>query len=324
MNLIKNIFVWLLTIVLLSLLGVLILLKYPIKEPPYKPSSFAHRPKMDHLPDVKIEVLETGYSSSPEAFVKLGGDLFKMQRMIHPAILIHHPKGIVILDSGLGNEVEQEVQEAGWAMKLFPFKVVRALGQQPRIQELKDKIRFFVISHIHWDHISGLLDVPEVPIRILPAEKEFAMHTKNPYEHGIFPPLVEKIKDRIQPLELTDTPYENFSKSLDLFGDQSIVVVPLPGHTPGSLGVFVNLPSGKRFFLIGDAVWNVDTAGNPQPRPLLAELFSDFDRHQARLTRRRLQELIEHSNEITLVPTHDEKALEKVSAISTQHSAVSF
>ena len=48
----------------------------------------------------------------------------------------------------------------------------------------------------------------------------------------------------------------------DLFGDASVVLVPLPGHTPGTLGALVNLDRDGPFLLASDAVslrQNLDT-----------------------------------------------------------------
>src|SRR5262245_32060526 len=42
--------------------------------------------------------------------------------------------------------------------------------------------------------------------------------------------------------------YENFDRSRDLFRDGRIVLVPLPEGNGQSVGAFVNLLSGKRFF----------------------------------------------------------------------------
>src|SRR5207253_1345943 len=55
-------------------------------------------------------------------------------------------------------------------------------------------------------------------------------------------------------LRFEPTPYETFDESADLYGDGSVVVVPLRGHTPGSVGVFVNLSPTRRLFYLGDAV----------------------------------------------------------------------
>jgi len=40
----------------------------------------------------------------------------------------------------------------------------------------------------------------------------------------------------------------------DLFGDGSVVLVPLPGHTPGTLSALVSLDRDGRFLLASDTV----------------------------------------------------------------------
>jgi hypothetical protein len=42
--------------------------------------------------------------------------------------------------------------------------------------------------------------------------------------------------------------YENFDRSRDLFRDGRIILVPLPENNGQSVGAFVNLLSGRRFF----------------------------------------------------------------------------
>lgn len=44
------------------------------------------------------------------------------------------------------------------------------------------------------------------------------------------------------------------SDQLDVMGDGRIVLVPLPGHTPGSMGALVELDQSGRFLLASDAV----------------------------------------------------------------------
>ncbi len=51
-----------------------------------------------------------------------------------------------------------------------------------------------------------------------------------------------------------------FDESLDLFGDGRLVLVPLPGHTPGSVGLFVTLDSGRRLFFSGDTSWRLEAS----------------------------------------------------------------
>ena len=41
---------------------------------------------------------------------------------------------------------------------------------------------------------------------------------------------------------------------LDIFGDGRVVLLPLPGHTPGLTGVLASLPNSGAYLLASDAV----------------------------------------------------------------------
>jgi glyoxylase-like metal-dependent hydrolase (beta-lactamase superfamily II) len=52
----------------------------------------------------------------------------------------------------------------------------------------------------------------------------------------------------------TGQPIEAVNGEKDLFGDASVVLVPLPGHTPGLLGALVSLDRDGQFLLASDAI----------------------------------------------------------------------
>jgi glyoxylase-like metal-dependent hydrolase (beta-lactamase superfamily II) len=81
------------------------------------------------------------------------------------------------------------------------------------------------------------------------------------------------------------------------------------------LGVFINKAPDKRLFFVGDAVWTLDGEGKPEARSFLAELISDLDRTQARIIRKKLEALVDHSKEITLLPTHEPNFQEIVRSV---------
>src|SRR3984893_3839078 len=56
-------------------------------------------------------------------------------------------------------------------------------------------------------------------------------------------------------MTLTVPPVLTFTRSHDLFGDGSVVLVDLAGHTPGSVGVLLHT-SGGYVLLAGDAAWH--------------------------------------------------------------------
>ncbi|HUB05468.1 MAG TPA: hypothetical protein VMB50_00615, partial [Myxococcales bacterium] len=100
-----------------------------------------------------------------------------------------------------------------------------------------------------------------------------------------------------------------------LFGDGSVVLVPLPGHTPGSLGVFLNNVHGHRVLFVGDAVWSSDGISLPSQRPLLMSRLVDFDREEVSDTIWRLRHLHERDPQVLIVPAHDGAALKAVEAL---------
>jgi N-acyl homoserine lactone hydrolase len=62
-------------------------------------------------------------------------------------------------------------------------------------------------------------------------------------------------------------PIETVSGENDLFGDASVVLVPLPGHTPGTLGALVSLDRDGQFLLASDSVslrQNLDADSAPR------------------------------------------------------------
>ena len=44
-------------------------------------------------------------------------------------------------------------------------------------------------------------------------------------------------------------------------------MVPVPGHTPGSVDVFVTLPHGARYAFVGDLVWQLEGLLEREGRP---------------------------------------------------------
>mgnify|MGYP000744719557 CR=1 FL=1 len=103
--------------------------------------------------------------------------------------------------------------------------------------------------------------------------------------------------------------YLGFPQSHDVWGDGSVVVVPAPGHTPGSVVVFLALPSGKRYALLGDLVWAMEGITLPAERPWLPRWLIGEDAAQVRENVTRLAAIHARYPEIELVPAHDMRAL---------------
>lgn len=107
-------------------------------------------------------------------------------------------------------------------------------------------------------------------------------------------------------------PYENFSHSLDVFDDGSIVLVPLPGHTPGAIGMFVNLASGKRVFFTGDTTWTSEGFSYPSHKFWLASLLVDHDREATARSILKVHRLMQEYPDMVIVPAHDSRAQQRL------------
>lgn len=91
------------------------------------------------------------------------------------------------------------------------------------------------------------------------------------------------------------------------------MLVETPGHSHGHLSVFVNLPSGKRFFVAGDVAWVRDNYALPARKSWLARtLMEPAWRDEALLRVRRLSEVAPDVTSLNLRVDMKVKRLETV------------
>jgi glyoxylase-like metal-dependent hydrolase (beta-lactamase superfamily II) len=173
------------------------------------------------------------------------------------------------------------------------------------------KLKWFIPSHAHLDHLGGILDLPaNVPVAMVTDEYYTVRARKAEGGLSVVPAQARAVLPRVTQLEFQDRAYETFDQSVDLFGDGSVVIVKLPGHTPGSTGIFVNLAPGRRLVHVGDVV---DIAEQYERRvgKSLPLSPTDDDRAAANASVARLAQLHEIAPDVTIVPAHDRTAYEK-------------
>ena len=165
------------------------------------------------------------------------------------------------------------------------------------------KVAGIILTHAHWDHVSGLDGFAGMPVLVDAAEIEFiGQKTQNTELMNSFANINYKQYD------FEGGPYLGFPRSHDVYGDGSVVLVPSPGHTPGSVIVFVNLPSGTRYALLGDLVWQAEGIEIPAERPWpIRRLLGENDA-EVRENIARLVAVNKRYPKIHLVPAHDTAA----------------
>jgi N-acyl homoserine lactone hydrolase len=206
-----------------------------------------------------------------------------------PAFLITHPSaGPILVDTSLHSSIAAEPAENFGRLatryarpRIEPGRdlpsQLRELGADPR------SIPLVVMTHLHFDHASGISEFPSSTFVISSAEWSAATtgsrallrgYRPQHYDFAVDYRLVDFDGPRIDS-------YASFGRSFDLFGDGSVRLAFTPGHTLGHMCVLARLRD-RDFVIAGDAVYTVgQLEGAPEPpRP-----------HDAHLWRRSLQEL---------------------------------
>jgi glyoxylase-like metal-dependent hydrolase (beta-lactamase superfamily II) len=230
------------------------------------------------LPHIEVVFLRCGSTRVPEFLAVRGAFSARPRTLAYSAVLIRHPQATFLYDTGLCADIALFLMDQ-------PFFFRQTLGrldfEAPISQQLRHHalhpadLDFIVLSHLHWDHVAGIPDLPGVPLRINRTEYHAASQGLFERNQGLVRRLMSN--NPVDLLDFTGHPYEGFRCSHDLFGDGSVVLVPLPGHTAGQMGMFINRANGARLFLLGDAAWLSDNYLHPATmHPLLwSQVTSD-------------------------------------------------
>ena len=216
---------------------------------------------------MSISALPTGSMESRAAFAFRGGAWNDIRQFSMTALLVRHPKGNLLIDTGFGKNVDEHVKMMPALMqKMTTYsKGTTVAAQLAGGGIAPGDLAGVILTHAHWDHVSGLDDLGGVPVMVDAAEKGFIdAKTHNTELLNSFNNVNYKQYD------FEGGPYLGFPTSHDVWGDGSVVIVPAPGHTPGSVIVFVNLPSGTRYALLGDLVWQTEGIELPAQKPWLS------------------------------------------------------
>ncbi len=272
---------------------------------------------------VAVEALNTGTMSCAPAFLQSAGRLQTL-RMLGigtprskwwtipiPAFLIHHPgAGSFLVDTGLHASVASTPREnLGGIFGRFSNAKVEPeqdLQAQLRARGIDAKsIQLVVMTHMHFDHTSGMSQFPGATFVMTEAEWQAASTESRPFMQGYRPAhydyafeyrTISYDSDRIQS-------YATFGRTFDLFGDGSVRLASTPGHSAGHQSLICRLRDHD-LVIGGDAIYTLDQLdGAPEPpRP--------FDRHNWRRSMRELQHFARTYPQAVVFAGHDPQQMD--------------
>ncbi|MCC7393914.1 MAG: N-acyl homoserine lactonase family protein [Sphingomonadaceae bacterium] len=193
------------------------------------------------------------------------------RQLVSSCYLIRHGDTYMLWDTGLPASLIGVVREQGGAM--VPAMTTRITDQLTQLGVRTDQISIIAISHRHFDHIGQLADFPNARLLIgagdwTAIQSEGATDANAPFAHWL----------------TGGGNADPVSGDRDIFGDGSVVMLNMPGHTAGHHSLLVRLAGMGPVLLTGDLAHfqeNYDQNGVPIFNADRADTLASFDRFKA-------------------------------------------
>lgn len=155
--------------------------------------------------------------------------------------LIRHPEGDLMWDAGLADTLHNE--EEGITNGPFRLSVPKTLESQlTEIGVTPAEIEYFSFSHSHFDHVGNAALFAGSTLLIDQDERDHMFRPEARANGESFA--------LVAPLQDADT--ITFDGDYDVFGDGSVTILAMPGHTPGHTSLRINLENEGPVLLTGD------------------------------------------------------------------------
>lgn len=182
------------------------------------------------------------------------------------AFLIKHRDGFVLFDTGVDPAVQWDKRYIKQAIGRFLLpRIFRLhLRDTDRIDHVlsrmgvsPDEIKTAVISHLHFDHVGGIDQIPQADLLVSKEEWEI-LSEPHPEQEWILREHIQipSAKWRQITFEPSDDPlFEGFAGLHDVAGDGSMILLPTPGHTKGSISMLIRQEGWRPLLLVADLTY---------------------------------------------------------------------
>nr|WP_298684789.1 N-acyl homoserine lactonase family protein [uncultured Dongia sp.] len=214
--------------------------------------------------------------------------------------LIQHDKEYLMWDTGLpAGLLNAPLNDDA----MSPTLAVTLPTQLEKIGVKPADIATVGISHYHFDHIGQAADFPKA--KLLMGKGDLDALKSEPLPFGAAP-------DLLAPWLKNGSPVEAVVGDKDIFGDGSVVMLAMPGHTPGSYALLVRLAKMGAVLLSGDIVHFEEQFKNDGVPPFntdRAHSLASMDRMQHMAKTLRAVLVVQHdANDIKKLPVFPKSA----------------
>lgn len=215
---------------------------------------------------ITVEVVETGAVPGDWKQVVDTGEKGPVDLPVWVGVVRHPEHGVTLVDAGLGAK-NRTGEEPRFPISLFKLKVPEGATAMERLGDVPDRV---LLTHIHYDHVGGLYDMPGTEVWLTEADWQAAATSQ---AHLPTRQLADTVRFHRVPLEASGVDQVLGRPAVDVLGDGTIWYLSLPGHTPGAAAVLVRA-EGDPWLFVGDTAW-VDAHLDDARRPWLTTRLID-------------------------------------------------
>ena len=183
--------------------------------------------------------------------------------------VIEHAKGLILFDTGQdrASVTDSTYFPSGLTGYLYDRLARFDIGENDTLTAQlatlgysPADVRTAILSHLHQDHIGGLAELTGSDLLVSAAEwAELAKPA--PEQRGFLRSHIQLpglTWHQVSPEPTKDPALAPFIESLDVMGDGSLVLLPTPGHTAGSMSLLVRRAGRPPLLLAGDLTYGAE------------------------------------------------------------------
>ncbi|MDX2082525.1 MAG: MBL fold metallo-hydrolase [Rickettsiales bacterium] len=268
------------------------------------------------MPKLFYKLFAAGFCQHPQ-FVTIKGGSWRQHKFPAICALIKHPNhGYILFDTGYNENFFS-------ATKKFPFNIYKRITpvsvncnntlktQLEKFGVKSEQISTIILSHFHADHISGIKDFPNAKIFCRKLAYDFVKNKtgfsalKQGFLKDLLPADFSKKINFVEEKKsiALDQSLAPFESAFDIFGDQSLLVIDLPGHALGQIGIFFYDQNQQPVFLVADSCWS-SKAFRELRLPNFISYLIHFHKKSYQQTIKNLHQLHKNNQQIKIIPSH--------------------
>jgi glyoxylase-like metal-dependent hydrolase (beta-lactamase superfamily II) len=254
-------------------------------------------------PEVQLWRLDCGTVAANDlnAFSDTKAYTGQSKRLTSSCYLIRHGSDYLLWDTGLPAAMKGKPLDDSQAMDATVTLTIKEQLAQLKVDPAR--IKYVGLSHYHFDHSGQVADFPGATLIV--GKGDWTVLTTDPASYGANPaPFAHWISGGGK--------VEQATTDKDVFGDGSVTMLRLPGHTPGHSGLLVRLKKTGPVLLTGDLAHfseNYASNGVPTFNVDRADTLASLDRFKKLADNLKATVIIQHEPaDVGKLPTFPQAA----------------